>query len=171
MKKTKKTVFMGLMIAYTLILYIIESMLPSVYFIAPGAKLGLSNIISLTLLYTGGFSMALTVLVIRIVLSSIFVGGFSAFLYSICGGFLSIVMMFIAKSAGAKYFSEVGVSVVGAVSFNIGQLCAAALMIHNASIFVYLPVMIYVSIGTGILVGFTAKFIRRRFLSGALKLD
>lgn len=84
---------------------------------------------------------------------------------------MSIVMMFIAKSAGAKYFSEVGVSVVGAVSFNIGQLCAAALMIHNASIFVYLPVMIYVSIGTGILVGFTAKFIRRRFLSGALKLD
>ena len=54
MKSTRRITFMALMVAYSLILYFIESMLPSLYFIAPGAKLGLTNIITLSLLYMTG---------------------------------------------------------------------------------------------------------------------
>ena len=74
-KNTKKLMFMSLMVAYSLILYLIESTLPGLYFIAPGAKLGLSNIVSVTLLYIGGIQMAFSVLIVRIILSSIFGGG------------------------------------------------------------------------------------------------
>ena len=152
MKKTKRLMFMSLMVAYSLILYFIESMLPGLYFIAPGAKLGLSNIVSLILLYIGGFQMAVIVLITRIIMSSMFGGGFSAFLYSISGGILSILVMFLAKSLNLKGVTEVGISVCGAVAFNIGQLLMAAWIINNMSIFVYLPVLLYVSVGTGILV-------------------
>ncbi len=162
MKKTKKLTYMSLMVSYSLILHIIESALPSLYFIAPGAKLGLSNIISLVILYANGAPMAIGVLLIRIVLASIFGGNMSAFLYSLTGGIFAILSMWGMKSLNLKSISIVGVSVVGAVFFNIGQLFAAGMMIENFSIFVYLPVMIYVSIGTGILVGFTAKFVLER---------
>ena len=162
MKKTKKLMFMSLMVAYSLILYFVESMLPGLYFLAPGAKLGLSNIVSLILLYTGGFQMAVTVLITRIVMSSIFGGGFSAFLYSISGGLLSILSMYLIKKFNFKSVSEVGVSVCGAVAFNIGQLLMAAWIINNMSIFIYLPILLYVSIGTGIFVGLAAHYMLKK---------
>lgn len=162
MNKTKRLVFMSIMVTYSLVLYFVEAMLPSLYFITPGAKLGLSNIITMVILYAGGFNMAITVLLIRIILSSIFGGGFSAFLYSVTGGIFSLVAMWAIKSLKIKSVSEVGVSVVGAVFFNVGQLLAAAIMINNLSIFIYLPIMCYVSIGTGILVGYTAKFLNKK---------
>lgn len=159
MSRTKKMIFLSLMISYSLVLHLVERILPSLYFIAPGAKLGLTNIISLVILYTYGMGSALTVLVLRIILSSIFGGGFSSFLYSITGGIFAIFAMWGIKSLQSASISEIGVSVVGAVFFNIGQLTAAALMIQNLSIFVYLPVMMYVSVATGTLVGFSAKYI------------
>ena len=162
MKKTKRLMFMSLMVAYSLILYFIESMLPGLYFIAPGAKLGLSNIVSLILLYIGGFQMAVIVLITRIIMSSMFGGGFSAFLYSISGGILSILVMFLAKSLNLKGVTEVGISVCGAVAFNIGQLLMAAWIINNMSIFVYLPVLLYVSVGTGIFVGLAAHYMLKK---------
>lgn len=159
MNKTKKLMFMSLMVAYSLILYIIEAMLPGLYFIAPGAKLGLSNIVSLVLLYTSSFNTALLVLMVRILLSSFFGASFSMFFYSMAGGLFSIFAMALVKKLRLPSVTEIGVSVVGSISFNIGQLTVAALMIHNISVFVYLPILLYVSIATGIFVGYSAKFL------------
>ena len=170
MKSTKKLMFMSLMVAYSLILYFIEGMLPGLYFIAPGAKLGLSNIISLSLLYLGGIRMAITVLITRIILSSMFGGGFSSFLYSVTGGLFSIVTMWLVKSLKFNSITEVGTSVLGSISFNIGQLLVAAIMINNMSIFIYLPVLFYVSIVTGIFVGYTSKYVVRK-ISKIIKIN
>lgn len=162
MKSTRKITFMALMVAYSLILYFIESMLPSLYFIAPGAKLGLTNIITLSLLYMTGLGDAFFVLVVRIIMSSIFGGGINAFMYSISGGIFSMMAMFIMKKLNLPGVSIIGISVVGAVFFNIGQLIVSALVIRNISIFVYLPVLMYISLGTGILVGYTSRYITDR---------
>ncbi|MGB5823401.1 MAG: Gx transporter family protein [Proteocatella sp.] len=162
MKNTKKNVFLSLMIAYSLVLYFIESMLPSIYFIAPGAKLGLTNIITISLLYIMGARDAFIVVVIRILLSSIFGGGMSAFMYSISGGIMSLIAMYLMKKINFKHVSLIGISVVGALFFNIGQILVSALIIKNISIFVYLPVLAYISLGTGILVGYASKFIVER---------
>lgn len=162
MRNTKKSVFLSLMIAYSLVLYFIESMLPGLYFIAPGAKLGLTNIITLSMLYIMGFGDAFAVIVIRILLSSIFGGGMSAFMYSISGGIMSLVAMYLMKKANFNNVSTIGISVIGALFFNIGQLLVSALIIKNVSIFVYLPVLAYISLGTGMLVGYASKFIIER---------
>lgn len=162
MGTTKKTVFLSLMIAYSLVLYIIESMLPTLFFIAPGAKLGLTNIVTLAMLYIVGFKEAFTVMIIRIIMSSIFGGSMSAFMYSFGGGLFSIVSMYAVKKMNLKTVSIIGISTIGALFFNIGQLLVSAIIIKNISIFVYLPVLTYVSLGTGILVGYASKFMVER---------
>ncbi|MBC2578646.1 heptaprenyl diphosphate synthase, partial [Peptostreptococcus russellii] len=58
MKKTntKKLILLSLMVAYSLALYILETFIPNpLLVIFPGAKLGLSNIITLICLITFGF--------------------------------------------------------------------------------------------------------------------
>ena len=83
MNKTSKMVLLAIMLSFSLVLYYIENMLPPINLIAPGAKLGLSNIISLTCLYVFGFKEAFVILFMRIFLSSTFYGGISTFMYSI----------------------------------------------------------------------------------------
>lgn len=50
MNKTFRIVFIGILVSQALALYTIESMIP-VPFIAPGAKLGLTNLITVIALY------------------------------------------------------------------------------------------------------------------------
>lgn len=158
MRSTKKLVLMGLFVSMALALHIVERMIP-VPFIAPGAKLGLSNIITLTVLMTFGYKDAFIVLITRIILASIFGGGVSAFLYSITGGILSILSMELVRRLGKQHISLIGISVVGAVFHNIGQLLAAAFIIRNMNIFVYFPMLFIAAVGTGIFVGLTAKYL------------
>ncbi len=158
MKNTKRLVMMGLFVAMALALSIVEKMIP-VPFVAPGAKLGLSNIITLTVLMSLGFKDALSVLVARIILGSIFGGGLSGFIYSISGGILSLVMMELTRKIGRESISVIGISVVGAVFHNVGQLLAAAYIIQNMNVFVYLPVLFLAAVGTGVFVGLTTKYL------------
>lgn len=156
-KNTKKSVFLSIMVAQSLVLYLVEAMLPPLAFIAPGAKLGLSNIITLSMLYLSGPIDALIVLLLRIFISSMFGGGVSALIYSLFGGVMSLIAMSFAKKLHRLDVSIVGVSVCGALFFNFGQLLAAALIIANPRIFVYLPVLSYVSVSTGIFVGLVSR--------------
>lgn len=159
MKKTNRLVYLALMVSQSLVLYLVEAMLPPLAFIAPGAKLGLSNIITLSLLYLSGWKDALIVLLLRIFIASLFGGGVSALIYSLFGGVMSLTVMSLAKKLHRWDVSIIGVSVCGALSFNFGQLLAAAIIISNLKIFVYLPVLSYVSVGTGIFVGLVSKFL------------
>lgn len=159
MNKTSKMVLLAIMLSFSLVLYYIENMLPPINLIAPGAKLGLSNIISLTCLYVFGFKEAFVILFMRIFLSSTFYGGISTFMYSISGGILSIIAMGILKKLDLKSVSMIGISVVGALFFNIGQLLVASFMISNTKIFYYLPYMSFISIATGIFIGITSQFL------------
>ena len=162
MNRTKKLVYLSLMISQSLVLYIIESFLPPLSFIAPGAKLGLANIITLSVLYISGVRDAFVVLAMRILISSLFSGGVSSFICSIPGGVPSLPAMSATKKLSRLDISIVGVSVSGALFYNIGQLLAAAAIIRNIKILMYLPVLAYVSVGTGIFVGIVSKFLVER---------
>jgi len=97
MNKTFKIILLGLFIAQSLVLYIVEGMLP-VPFIAPGAKLGLSNLITVTALYTFPQKRdTALVLLVRIMLATAFAGGINAFMYSAAGAFFSFTAMYPHK--------------------------------------------------------------------------
>lgn len=79
MNKTFHLIILSLFVAQSLVLYIVEGMLP-VPFIAPGAKLGLANLITVIALYAlpRKRDVAL-ILLLRIILSTAFGGGINAF--------------------------------------------------------------------------------------------
>ena len=123
--ETKKLTFLGLMVGYSLILYIIEGFIPNpMVAVFPGAKLGLSNIITLVALMTLGFKDTFIILTVRIILSSIFTGPMSYLMFSIGGGYLSLVVMYLFSRI--KGFSTIGISVGGAIGHNVGQLLVAS---------------------------------------------
>ncbi|WP_319023198.1 Gx transporter family protein [Tepidibacter hydrothermalis] len=160
MNKTKKMVFMSILVAQSLAMYIIETYMSNpLVFIAPGAKLGLSNIITLISLIFLGFKDTFVILTARIIISSIFGGGFSAFLYSIAGGILSLLSMDILAKFNKKESSLIGISVIGAMFHNIGQLIMASIIIHNIGIFIYLPILLLTSIPTGLFIGFVCRYL------------
>ena len=155
--KTKKVTFLSLMVAYSLVLYIIETYIPNpLIAIFPGAKLGLSNIITLVSLLILGVRDTFIILTVRIILSSIFAGPMSYLLFSIGGAYLSLICMYLCNKL--KNLSVICVSIVGAIGHNIGQLLVASMIVQNINMIGYLPFMLIASLVTGIFVGLVSKY-------------
>jgi heptaprenyl diphosphate synthase len=157
MRKTRKMVFLSLLVAQALVLHIVESMIP-VPFITPGAKLGLANIVTVISLYSFGEIETLLVIIVRILLASMFGGSISSLLYSIAGALFSFIIMVLIKRLGKDNVSLIGVSAAGAVFHNIGQITMAALIVQNVNITLYLPILTMSGIGTGFFVGLTSRY-------------
>lgn len=156
--KTRKMTFVALLVAQGLVLHIFEGMLP-IPFIAPGARLGLTNVITLVALYMLDFNEVLLIVILRVLLSTLLGGNMASFMYSIAGGILSFFAMYTLKKFGRDNISIIGVSILGAVFHNIGQIIVAGLIIKNVMIVSYLPILLVAAVGTGIFVGLTGKFL------------
>ncbi|MGL5692869.1 MAG: Gx transporter family protein [Peptostreptococcaceae bacterium] len=155
--KTKKLTFLSLMIGYSLILYIIETLIPNPLIVLfPGAKLGLTNIITLVALILLGIKDTLIIVSVRVLLSSIFSGPLSYLLFSIGGAYLSLILMYLLNKIDG--FSVIGISIIGAIGHNIGQLIVASIIVENAFAIGYLPFMLITSIVTGCFIGYTSKY-------------
>jgi heptaprenyl diphosphate synthase len=158
MSRTQKIVFMSLLVAQAIVLSYIETMIP-LNFNIPGAKLGLANIITLTALYLFSFKECLVIIILRTTLTAFLSGTFSVFLYSISGAVLSFLAMYLLIRIGAKQISAIGISMVGAIFHNLGQLLMAALIIQNIKITLYLPFLMVSAIATGFVVGISVKYL------------
>ncbi len=154
--KTRNITFLSLLVSYSLIIYIIETYIPNpLIAIFPGAKLGLANIITLISLLMLGFKQTIIIVSVRVILSSIFAGPMSYLLFSIGGAYLSLIFMYL--SSKIKDFSIIGISIIGAIGHNIGQLLVASIIIQNINMIGYLPFMLIASLITGIFVGLVSK--------------
>lgn len=159
MKKTTRMIYIGLLVAQALVLYIVEGMIP-VPFITPGAKLGLANLVTVIALYTFDNNRdTFLVVILRLILSTIFGGNLSSFMYSAAGAILSYYVMIFVKKVGKDKLSIIGVSASGAVFHNVGQLVIASAIVHNIDVMLYLPVLSVAGIGTGIFIGITANYV------------
>ena len=154
MQGTKRIVFLGLMISYSLVLHLIENILPGLHFIAPGAKLGLANIVTIVSLYLIGVRGAVFVSLLRIILVGLTFGNGSAMLFSLSGGICSLVCMVLVKEI--KIFSVYGVSMVGGVMHNVGQILMAMRVLDESKILSYLPVLVISGVLTGMVIGLIA---------------
>lgn len=156
MNNTFRIIILSLFVAQSLVLYVVEGMLP-VPFIAPGAKLGLANLITVIALYAlPRRKDTCLILLLRIILSTAFGGGINAFLYSAAGAACSLGGMMLLKKT--EKFSLIGVSAAGGVFHNLGQVIVASLIVENIKIMLYLPILAVAGVGTGILIGVTALF-------------
>lgn len=142
---------LALLTAISLVLFLVEGLIP-LPFIAPGAKLGLANIVTLYALYTlPRLSQTISLVGLRTILAAFFGGGPAIFLFSIAGGLLSLLVMWSLKET--RRFSLPGVSAAGGFSHHVGQLLVAAWAADSLNIFRYLPILGICGIITGLLIG------------------
>lgn len=160
MKGLKELIFLSLLVSIGLALSVIESMMP-VPFIAPGAKLGLSNIVILTTLVLFGLKEALTVGILKSIVFTLVTGSVSSLFYSLSGSILSCMLMYIVYENFSKIFSLIGVSIFGAVAHNFAQVLVASLMMKNFRIFSYFPILLLTGLFTGYFVGLASIFIKK----------
>lgn len=161
MEKLKKNIYLSLLVAIGLGLSIIESMLPSLIFI-PGAKLGFSNIVTLTTIVLFGFKESLIVACLKSLLLVLGTGNLIGLFYSLSGGIFSAVLMNFCYNMFLKkleIFSLIGISIIGAIGHNFTQITVAALMLNNRKIYSYLPIMTLISLLTGYFVGLASHYI------------
>ncbi len=150
---TKTISTMGILTSFALILSYLERMLPPIVPV-PGVKLGLSNLVILIAIYLLGNKYGFYLTVFKCTAVAILFGGMSSFLYSITGGIFSFCFMFMFKKT--KLFTIIGVSIIGGVAHNLGQILMAIIIIGNLKLIYYFPLLIISGIIAGICIGVIA---------------
>jgi heptaprenyl diphosphate synthase len=64
---------------------------------------------------------------------------------------------------GSKYFSMLGISLVGALTHNVAQLVVASYIIQTVGIFAYLPYMLFFALPTGAFVGLVTAQVNKHY--------
>lgn len=151
-----KTALSAILCALALSVGFIESLLPPIPFLPPGAKPGFSNII--TMFAAGSLGLPQTLMIVLVKGCFAFATrGFTAGIMSLSGGILSAVAMFVLLRYGNKIFGLMGISVISALCHNIGQLIAAAFITATSSIVYYAPALAVFGILTGAVTGVIFK--------------
>jgi heptaprenyl diphosphate synthase len=160
----QKNARLSLLLAFAVVLNIIENSIPLFGGHILGLKLGLANSIILFVLYIYSFKDAMYISILRVFLVAILrTGVFSqAFFFSLMGALLSGGAMFLTKKF--TKLSIVGVSIVGSIFHSIGQVLMAIIILNNNMIY-YLPWLLIFSIPTGIIVGIISKELVNYFKS------
>lgn len=155
--KARKPALLGLLTAVALTIFLVEAQLPPVLPV-PGVKLGLANIVTVFTVFALGPGEGILVLTARIFLGAVFCGNFSSILYSAAGGACAIaVTIALRRILTRKQLFVAGC--LGAMAHSAGQIAMAALVLGTASVFVYLPVLLTVSLVTGLFTGLCAQFL------------
>lgn len=157
--RTKKLALSAILAALAMILSYVEAMVPMPVPI-PGIKLGLANLVILLAIYRLGFKYALAINCIRIFVTGLLFTGAFGILYSLAGGLLSLLVMYLLYRTGI--FSMVGVSMAGGVAHNLGQLLTACLIMSNIRLMSYFAVLLFAGMGSGILMGIVAWMVCQR---------
>ena len=158
-KTAKWVALYGMLISLAFIFSYIEAVIP-IPIPVPGVKLGLANLVLIVGLYTVGISGTIAVSLVRIVLVGFTFGNLSSMIYSLAGGIVSLILMILLKKTGK--FSQIGVSIIGGIGHNIGQLTAAALITETAGVFYYLPFLIVAGVIAGAVIGLLGGMVTDR---------
>lgn len=156
--KTYKISVLSLLVAQAIILGYVEALL-AIPIPLPGIKIGLANIASILSLTMFGFREAVFISIIKSLIISFTFTGLTSFFFSITGGLLSILVMYILYKLFKDFLSIWSISIVGAIFHNIGQLAVASFIVGDLTVYSYLP-MLLVSAGvTGALTGIISQAI------------
>ena len=157
--KTQTIALYGLMVALAFVFSYFESLIPFNNLGIPGVKLGLANLVVVVALYIMKPAQAFSIAIIRILLASMTFGNVYSLAYSLCGGILSFAVMYFAKKTK---LSVIGVSMLGGICHNIGQIMVAAVVMETMNI-AYFLVLLVAGLLTGLLLGIVSKIVINRF--------
>ncbi len=154
----------GLLTATAMILSWIEFILPFSIGV-PGVKLGLCHIVTLFALYRLTAWETVAVTAVRITLTAALFGSVASLVYSAVGGFFSVAVMLLLHRLRWRerpLFSPMGISIAGAVTHNLGQVAAAAVLMQTAGVLTYFSVLLVTGVLTGAVIGLVSGMVQQR---------
>lgn len=150
--KIKKITTLSILITLAIVLSYVDSLI-HIMLTPPYFKIGISNIVIIFTMYKIGNKEAWIVSILRLILSSILFSNLITLLYSFTGAIFSLIIMTILKNQ----FNKITVSIIGAVSHNIGQILVALIILETAELLLYLPFLIIFGILSGLIIGIIAN--------------
>lgn len=157
-KKTKITATCALYTALLFVLSFVEGML-DFSFAIPGVKLGLSNLVVVLCVCTGGFLYSFFVTCLKILINSLFYGGFSSFLFTAFGSVASFLSMWILKKCLKNKVTAIGISTVGGFFHITVQYFVSACVMGTFVVMRMLPIAVLMTLFSSVLVGIVAQYI------------
>ncbi len=148
-----------LFIAISIVLSIFEMMIP-INFVIPGIKLGLGNLLLVILLDYYNFNDLLIFQLVKISITTFILGLFSTYLFSLSGGMLALVMMYSTKKIFKSKITTYTVSMIGAISHNIGQIIFAIFALKAFELIGYIPFLVIFGSVTGFMLAFIIEKIK-----------
>lgn len=152
--RSSKVAQYGLFAALAILMGYVEMLIP-LPLLVPGMKLGLANVIIVIVLYHMDTKSAFFISLVRVLMSGLLFQGFAGLLYSLAGALLSLAVMALLKKTGKV--SITGVSVMGGVFHNVGQIIVAAAVVENIKMAYYLPFLLVTGVVTGFVIGAVAR--------------
>ena len=153
--KAKQVALSGMLFALAMALSFAEGTL-TIPGLLPGMKLGLANVVVMYALLFMGAKQALTLDLLKALFVFLVSGPTAGFL-SLCGGLLSLLVMWALYDLLPLRPTWFILSVCGALAHNVGQLIGAGFLLSSARSWYYAPVMLVVGLGVG---GLTALILR-----------
>lgn len=157
---------LGVCMALAIVVSSLESLLPTLP--VPGAKPGLSNIVTMYALSFMGLPAALAVTAGKAAFA-LFRGG-TAFLMSLAGGLVSTLLMAVCLRFFGRHISYIGVGVAGAVAHNMAQL-AVSMLLLDFSLLYYSPWLLLLAVTAGTVTGLALNLVMPVLQRGMAKLE
>ncbi len=158
--KTRRIALLGVLTSVALVLSYLEVMLPPISTAVPGIKMGLPNIIIIFLLYKFGLKEAVTVSLVRVFIVALLFGNVMTLAYSVAGAVLSLGLMTLFKKF--DFFSQVGVSIIGGISHNLGQILVAIFLFDTIQIGYYMIVLSITGTIAGVVIGIISSILVKK---------
>ena len=158
--KTRRIALLGVLTSVALVLSYLEVMLPPISTAVPGIKMGLPNIIIIFFLYKFGLKEAVTVSPIRVFIVALLFGNVMTLAYSVAGAVLSLGLMTLFKKL--DFFSQVGVSIIGGISHNLGQILVAIFLFDTIQIGYYMIILSITGTIAGVVIGIISSILVKK---------
>jgi heptaprenyl diphosphate synthase len=157
--------------AAAVLLFLVERLLPNPL---PWVRLGLANAVTLVVLWELGVRAALVVVVLRLLLGGFFAASLLGpqFWLALSGALASFMVMAVLLRAAPRWWSPLGISVLGSVAHAVAQLAVVAFVLGaGRGVLAFLPLFVGVSLLTGIVTGSLADVLLARMELARLPAD
>ncbi len=160
--RVRKLTILSLILASGIALNLVEP--PFLFFLAPGIKIGFSNIATLFALYYFGGIEAVLIGALRPIIVSLIKGNVFTleFILSFSGSISASILMLIFKKVGGKKISIKGVSIIGGITHNFAQFVMIYIMTLNKLLLLYLPLLLFFGGVSGFIIGLITQFLINR---------
>jgi len=156
MNKNRKYALIIILVTNAIIISFLESFIPIPVPI-PGVKLGLGNIITMIGIAFLGFKDVLFIVIVRSFVVAVLTRGVMMLAFSLTGGILSAVIMWLLYKKFSSFFSIKGISIAGAIVHSTAQVVVAAMILGQTVVLLYLPILLVSSVVTGLITGSIAE--------------